>query len=184
MEQDLRRAAVDRAYRDHADDVYRVAYAIVHDPDGAMDVTQEAFARAFERWPPYDANRPLRPWLHGIAAHTALDALRRRRVRGLFQGGRVTEIAVHDPAAGGDPAGPFAQRQVIEEALATLKPMAHAALVVRHYDGYDYDQIATFLGTSAGNVGSVLSRAHASLRERIVARDAAEPAASPRRASR
>src|SRR4029077_7826772 len=94
MEPNLRRDAVDRAYRDHADDVYRVAYAIVRDPDAAMEATQDAFARAFERWHQYDTNRPLRPWLHGIVAHAALDSLRRRRVRDLFRGGRVTEIVV------------------------------------------------------------------------------------------
>ena len=186
MEADLRREAVDRAYRDHADDVYRVAYAIVRDPDAAMDVTQEAFARAFQRWAQYDANRPLRPWLHGIAAHAALDALRRRRMRDLLKGGTVTEITVGGSAPSGDPAGPFVQRQVIDEALATLKPMARAALVLRHYYGYDYEQIATFLGTSAGNVGSVLSRAHAQLRERLGATDTttATADAAPRRASR
>ena len=50
VENELRRQAIERAYREHADDVYRVAYAILRDPDAAMDVTQEAFARAFERW--------------------------------------------------------------------------------------------------------------------------------------
>ncbi len=185
MEAELRREAVDRAYRDHADDVYRVAYAIVRDPDGAMDVTQETFARAFQRWTQYDANRPLRPWLHGIAAHAALDALRTRRIRDVFRGGPVTEIPVRDAGPGADPAGAFAERQVIEDALAALRPMARAALVLRHYYGYDYDQIATFLRTSPGNVGSVLSRTHALLRERLGAPDAAATTgAVPRRATR
>ena len=57
----LRIDAIDRAYRDHAEDVYRVAYAILRDPDTAMDATQDAFAQAFRRWEQYDANRPLRP---------------------------------------------------------------------------------------------------------------------------
>ncbi len=80
-DEQLRVDAVERAYRDHADDVYRVAYAILRDPDGAMDATQDAFAQAFRRWEQYDSNRPVRPWLHGIVTHLALDAMRRRRVR-------------------------------------------------------------------------------------------------------
>src|SRR3954463_9246415 len=122
MELEIRRQAVDRASRDHVDDVYRVAYAIVRDPDTAMDATQETFARAFERWEQYDANRPLRPWLHGIAANAALDSLRRRRVRGLLNGGLFTQIEardarVHDPAIG------IARRKIVDAALASLKPM-------------------------------------------------------------
>src|SRR3954454_13559039 len=82
-ERDIRWQAVERAYRDHADDVYRVALAILRDPDSAVDVTQDTFARAFDRWDQYDANRSLRAWLHGIVSNAALDDLRRRRVRRL-----------------------------------------------------------------------------------------------------
>jgi RNA polymerase sigma-70 factor (ECF subfamily) len=183
MELELRRAAVERAYRDHADDVFRVAYAILRDTEAAMDATQDAFARAFERWAQYDANRPLRMWLHGIAANAALDALRRRRIRDLFRGGSVHEIVVE--AHGSDPAPDAARRQQVDEALGTLKPRARAALVLRHVYGYDYEQIAGFLGTSPGNVGSMLTRSHAVLRERLRAADEATDAiAAPVRASR
>ena len=185
MDVEPRRQAIERAYRDHAGDVYRIAYAIVRDPDAAMDVTQETFARAFERWHQYDANRPLRAWLHGIGAHASLDALRRGRVRAAGRSGPVAEIAM---AAGGqdsDPAVTVPGRQVIEAALGTLKPAARAAVVLRHYYGYDYEQIAALLGTRPGTVGSLLSRSHAVLRERLSAADDAAPnVAAKRRASR
>ena len=73
--------AAGQAYRDHANDVYRVAYGILRDPDEALDATHDTFARAWERWEQYDSQRPLRGWLHGIVVHLALDQLRRRRVR-------------------------------------------------------------------------------------------------------
>lgn len=172
---DLRRDAVDRAYRDHADDVYRVAYAILRDREAAVDATHDCFARAFERWDQYDDHRPLRAWLHGIVSHAALDDLRRRRVRRLA----VPQVAqLRSVSAGGawtvaaDPSTDVARRDLVEGALADLKPDARAALVLRHYYGYDYSEIAGFLGTSSGNVGSILSRAHAALRDRLATDDA------------
>src|SRR3954451_19522370 len=75
--------AIDQAYRDHAPDVYRVAYGILRDAAEAIDATHDAFARAWERWEQYDSQRPLRSWLHGIVVHQALDRLRRQRVRRL-----------------------------------------------------------------------------------------------------
>jgi RNA polymerase sigma-70 factor (ECF subfamily) len=107
----------------------------------------------------------LRAWLHGIAAHAALDALRRRRVRDDLRGGSVHELAL--AADTSDPATSHARRQEMASALGTLKPHPRAALVLRHVYGYDYEQVAAFLGTSPGNVGSLLTRAHASLRERL-----------------
>jgi RNA polymerase sigma-70 factor (ECF subfamily) len=59
------------------------------------------------------------------------------------------------------------RRGIVEDALATLRPQARAALILRHYYGYDYAQIGAFLGTGSGTVGSTLSRAHALLRERL-----------------
>jgi RNA polymerase sigma-70 factor, ECF subfamily len=171
MDQELRRQAVDRAYRDHAQDVYRVAYAILRESEAAVDATHDTFARAFERWEQYDTNRPLRGWLHGIVTHAALDAVRRRRVRQLALPvlGRIGELDLAGSGHGGDPAVEVVRRRIVDEGLAGLRPDARAAIVLRHYYGYDYAEIAGFLRTSPGNVGSILSRAHAVLRERLSA---------------
>jgi RNA polymerase sigma-70 factor (ECF subfamily) len=186
-DREIRWHAVERVYRDHADDVYRVALAILRDPDAAVDATHDTFARAFDRWHQYDENRPVRAWLHGIVSHAALDALRRRRVRTLALP-RIGEVRA-TPAAGtldSDPARHLADRDEVEGALAGPKPEARAALVLRHYYGYDYAEIGRFLRTSPGNVGSILSRSHATLRTRLAA-EAADPPTdlpAPRRAIR
>jgi RNA polymerase sigma-70 factor, ECF subfamily len=167
MDAILRDRAVDQAYRDHAPEVYRVAFGVLRDPDDALDATHDAFARAWERWEQYDSQRPLRAWLHGIVVHVALDRLRRRRVRALavpVLGGR----AIVDTASGhADIATDVARRQVVEDAMASLRPQARAIVVLRHYYGYDYAQIGGFLGLPSGTVGSTLSRAHAELRRRL-----------------
>src|SRR5689334_11256752 len=169
-DREARWKAVEGAYRDHADDVYRVAFAILRDPDAAVDVTHDTFARAFDRWHQYDTNRPLRAWLHGIVSHAALDALRRQRVRAIAVPaiGRIREASSPD-AGRGDPAQGLAERDLIATALAALRPDARAALVLRHAYGYDYADIARFLRTNPGNVGSILSRAHATLRTALSA---------------
>jgi RNA polymerase sigma-70 factor (ECF subfamily) len=165
MDAELRDRACDRAYRDHAPDVYRVVYSILRDPDEALDATHDAFARAWERWEQYDTQRPLRPWLHGIAVHIALDHLRRRRVRRLVR--PDPRGASVDAAAPGDLASEVVRRDVVDAAMATLRPESRAALILRHYYGYEYAQIGEFLGLAPGSVGAILSRAHAVLRQRL-----------------
>jgi RNA polymerase sigma-70 factor (ECF subfamily) len=169
MENERRDRAADQAYRDHATDVYRVAYGILRDPDEALDATHDTFARAWERWDQYDSQRPLRGWLHGIVVHLALDQLRRRRVRRLAipQLGRSPVAAIE--ASVGDAADDVARREIVEHALDGLKPAVRATLVLRHYYGYDYAQIGSMLGMSSGTVGSTLSRAHLAIRQRLEA---------------
>ena len=168
--------AADRAYRDHANDVYRVAYGILRDPDEALDATHDTFARAWERWDQYDSQRPLRGWLHGIVVHLALDQLRRRRVRRLALPaiGRTSVVAIDGSAP--DPADDVARRQLVDQALDGLRPEVRATLILRHYYGYDYAQIGTLLGISSGTVGSTLSRAHTAIRRRFEAQGMAVPA--------
>src|SRR4051812_15493851 len=162
MDARLRDRAVDQAYRDHAPEVYRVAYGILRDADEAVDATHDAFARAWERWEQYDSQRPLRAWLHGIVVHQALDRLRRQRVRRLAVPAlKAATLGQVGSGLSADPANDVVRRKVVEDALGTLRPQARAVLVLRHYYGYDYAQIGSYLGLNSGTVGSTLSRAHA-----------------------
>src|SRR3954453_18264139 len=115
--------AVDLAYRDPAPDVSRGAYAMLRDPDGAIDATHEAFARAWERWDQYDDRRPLRAWLHGIVVHEALDQLRRRGVRRVAANavGGISGNQQATPTSR-DVAREVAARTEVEQALGELKP--------------------------------------------------------------
>jgi RNA polymerase sigma-70 factor (ECF subfamily) len=133
-------------------------------------LTQETFVRAWDRWEQYDPQRPLRAWLHGIATHAALDHLRRDRVRRVA----LSALSRGEGTRVQHASGPGSSRlDALEEALAELPPRVRGALVLRHAYGYDYAAIAELLGTSAGNVGSMLSRAHGRLRERLIADDTA-----------
>lgn len=181
LQPEARLAAVDQAYRDHADDLYRVAFGILRDVDAAVEATQVAFARAFERWGQYDQRRPLLPWLHGIVVHEALDTLRRARVR------RVPVVTADGATGTTSPedevAGRVADRAALDAGLAQLKPAARATVLLHDLYGYDYAEIGRILGTSPGNVGSILTRAHARLRESLAATEASADssrAVSPR----
>ena len=169
MQSEARDRAADQAYRDHATDVYRVAYGILRDPDEALDTTHDTFARAWERWDQYDSQRPLRGWLHGIVVHLALDQLRRRRVRRLAipQLGRSPVASMETSTS--DASDDVARREIVDRALDGLKPTVRATLVLRHYYGYDYAQIGSMLGMTSGTVGSTLSRAHVAIRQRLEA---------------
>ena len=169
-----RREAVDRAYREYRADVYRVTYAILRDPGAAEDAMHDAFGRAFEHWHEYDPQRPLRPWLQAIATRRALDLLRGRKVRALAIPWLNAEARRREQVAG-DLAESLSLRDRLDREMDRISPRPRAALILRHYYGYPYAEIGELVGLSSGTVGSLISRAHAHLRDRLLAD--AEPGA-------
>lgn len=138
---------------------FRTALGIVRDTALAADVTQDAYAAAFQQRERFRGEAPGQAWLHRIVVNTALTAVRRRRPV-------VHELRIAE--AVGRVAGPdAADRMALLEALDELSPRHRAAVVLRYYHDYDYETIARILGTTTTNVGAMLTRARDRLRAEL-----------------
>jgi RNA polymerase sigma-70 factor (ECF subfamily) len=135
---------------------YRTAYGIVGDAAAAADIAQDAFVAAYRARDSFRGEAPARAWLVRIVVNTALSARRRASLRPLSFDDRVATVAA-----------PRSDRLELERALDTLSDRQRAAVVLRYYHGFDYAEIAHMLGTTSGNVGSMLSRALVALRAEL-----------------
>ncbi len=61
--------------------VFGLCYRMMNHQQDAEDVAQETFVRALRSMARFDARRPIRPWLLGIAANRCRTALARRSRR-------------------------------------------------------------------------------------------------------
>lgn len=136
---------------------YRTALGICRDAALAEEATQDAFLAAWRDRQRYRGDGPLDAWLLRIVVNSAITMLRRRRVR---RAEPLTEEVGQLAERIADPAESVAVRQVLD----ALDGRHRAAVVLRYYHDLDYASIATILGTSTGNVGSMLSRALARMR--------------------
>ena len=131
----------------------------------AEDVAQETFLRALRGVGGFDSDRPLRPWLLGIAANRCRTALSRRSRRPQ-PSETVAETA--DPRPGlADPddlAGELAR------ALDALRPEYRAAFTLFHEQGLPYDEIGRVLGRPVGTIKTWLHRARAEMAETLTRR--------------
>src|ERR687887_569473 len=157
-------AALGRLLSRHQQAAYNVAYRLLGSEADARDAVQEAFlltVRAVrgEGAPPRDIAR-FAPWLRRVATNAALGELRRRPS---FRPGPMDEIA--DPVSTGeygDPTRAAERREArgdVLRALLTLPDRQRAALTLREYEGFSYDEIAALLGVSRGAVERLLFRA-------------------------
>src|SRR5262245_11101855 len=77
-------AAFERAYREAWPAVFRFAVAWTNDLSAAEDITQEAFARLWQRRESFDWEQPAEPWLLVATRRLATDRFRRLRRIGRF----------------------------------------------------------------------------------------------------
>jgi RNA polymerase sigma-70 factor (ECF subfamily) len=162
------RAAFDRLMVIHMDRVYRVAWQVLHDRDDAMDATQEVFIRLHRALPTLGQVRSLQARLCRVCLNYCFDRK------------RSPDTAVHtlsdeewDGLRGDENAEPqwLAEHTElaidIRRAVDELSKMQRAAFILRHYEQLSVDEIGQALGCKAGTVKCHLSRATASLRDKL-----------------
>ena len=149
----------DRLYLTAYPRVYRTLAAILADPAEAEDCAQDAFVQAFQAWARWQPTAPAEAWIHRIAVNRAISYRRRARLR---QAGEILR-RLGRPSTGTDPAE-TATRPDLLSALRSIPPRLAAAIVLRHYHGYNNREIAAALGVSERTVGTRLKQAGERLR--------------------
>ena len=151
--------------------VYNLVGRLVQDSALAEDLTQDAFLKMFRGLGQYDASLRFSSWLFRIAHNTAIDHLRQRRL--LIATPRVDEDGeTIDPLAslpdlrGDSPEQAATRRQVgavLDRSIDTLRPEYQAAVVLRHHEDLDYEEIAEVMDLPLGTVKTYLHRARKEL---------------------
>lgn len=155
--------------RHHEPDVLRLCQRLLGGAPESEDACQESFARAHAALASYDPARPFRRWLLAIAAHCAIDALRRRS-----RESRWFDADAEDAGALADPGPSPLQHGIASElrrrllaAIEAQPDLYRAPLVLRYYADLDYGEIAEVLSVSRNQVATLLFRARARLRSAL-----------------
>jgi RNA polymerase sigma-70 factor (ECF subfamily) len=152
---------LEELYRSSRGDVYAYVATLLRDRAAAEDVTALTFERAFRRWRTFDRRRGAeRAWLFGIARNAALDELRRRR--------RLAALAVDPEDA--DAPGPddladiTLRRTTVRAALASLPARERELVALKFHAGLTNAELASVLGVTESNAGTLLHRTMDKLR--------------------
>lgn len=140
--------------------LFNATYRITHSHEDAVDATQSAFVKAYEKLNTFDFSHRFFSWIYRIALNEAFNLLQKRR--------HETELppevgpAPDDPAAEAEKAE---QGALVQRALMALAPQTRALLVLRHFQGLSYADLAEVLGIPERTVKSRLFSARQRLRE-------------------
>jgi RNA polymerase sigma-70 factor (ECF subfamily) len=148
---------------------------LVGDLELARELSQEAFIRAWSALARFDPRYRFSTWLFRIAHNLGIDQLRRRRLQtvSLYRtdlDGDEVEVVV--AALDKDPLGHLENRVLAEElhqVIDDLRPEYRELVLLRHFAGLSYQEIAEFKDMPLGTVKNKLFRAHSVLRKALAA---------------
>lgn len=146
--------------------------------EDALDLSQEAFVRAYRAIGRFDASRPFYPWFHQILRNLCLTRLARvSRMREVPLEDRHEALAetaalgARSPASEGsdsDPLGALERaelRRVVWEGIRSLPANDREILLLREFQDLTYTEIAAALEIPLGTVMSRLHGARGRLRQ-------------------
>ncbi|MFD3447469.1 RNA polymerase sigma factor [Microbacteriaceae bacterium 4G12] len=143
-------------------DVFRHAYAMVHDRMEAEDIAQEAFFKAYVSLAKLENEYAFVSWLTRIVANLCYDRLKKIQ-KDLHHQTDSEEMLLETSSS----IERSQQRLTIQEALQTLSVEHRTAIVLRDMQGYSYDEIAEILHIPVGTVKSRISIARTALRKEL-----------------
>ena len=138
---------------------YSAALGLVGSHDDAMDLSQEAFARAFRARMSLDPDRPFYAWLYTILRRLCFNFLRDRKTRARKLEAAAVWLADETGTFGENPlraAERSELRLVVAAAIDELPDRQREVLVLKEFEGLKYREIAELLGIPLGTVMSRL----------------------------
>ena len=152
--------------------VYNLCLRMVKNPDDALDLSQEAFNRAWRALEQYQLDAAFSTWLFRLTSNVCIDFLRKQKrqqhlsltVTGEEETGE--EFAVPDPTPGPEEQVIHNDRQAaVARAMAALPEDWRVVMQLRVVEQLSYEQIAGILDIKVGTVKSRLARARTQLRK-------------------
>jgi RNA polymerase sigma factor (sigma-70 family) len=142
--------------------IFGLCFRMLGHRHDAEDVMQETFVRALRGLPGFENERPLRPWLLGIAANRCRTALARRARRPAavattedWPDHRAGTIEVDDLAG------------ELQRALGRLRPDYRLVFALFHEQNLPYEEISRTMGRPVGTIKTWLHRARAELADHL-----------------
>ncbi len=155
-------AAFEELVARHRDKIYARALSMMRNEEEAIDLSQEAWIKAWQRLKQFQGEASFGTWVTRIVINLCLDQLRKQKRQ------RTESIEEIDEDSGGverqmpvvtvNPTAGLERRELrqrIDRALGQLSHEHRTVLVLHQFEEMEYKQIARTMGCS---IGTVMSR--------------------------
>ncbi len=147
----------------HADAVYRFIVKNLRDEEAAQDVVQDAFEKVWLKAEEIQFEKA-KSYLFTTAYRFMLERIRKQnRIIPLddFASQRIADTVKPEVDL----------KRILDEALARLPEIQRSVVMLRDYEGYNYEEIGMITGLNASQVKVYIFRARVSLKNYLVSKE-------------
>ncbi|MYK24467.1 sigma-70 family RNA polymerase sigma factor [Candidatus Poribacteria bacterium] len=167
-------AAFDTLFTRYQKRTYRLVQRFISNREDALDLTQDAFIRAYQGLGDFKSQCQFYSWLYRITVNLCIDFLRKKARSEVLlydsdESGELPMANIPDPRSE-SPAKAVENKELrthIRKAVRRLPPKQRQIFILRHWDGLSLKDIAAVVGRSDGTVKAHLLHAHRNLRKHL-----------------
>lgn len=148
--------------REYADNVYRFILKNLRDEEKARDIVQDAFEKMWKKVEEINFEKG-KSYLFTTAYRTMIDKIRREKKQGDFY--EAPEPSIKASQQYSD------LSDILQQALARLPKVQRSVVMLRDYEGYEYQEISEITALSLSQVKVYIYRARNSLKAYLVSVD-------------
>ena len=138
---------------------YYVALGFVHNQQDALDVSQDAFIKAFRKIKLFDTRMPFFPWFYRVLKNLCLDQLKRKN--------RMRAVPLDDVQVLSAEKDDRELKETLWKGIDKLPFEQKEIVILRYFQQLSYAEIAELIGRPVGTVMSSLFYAKKKLKEII-----------------
>jgi len=145
---------------------YFSALGLLGSHDGAMDVTQEAFIRAYRNYKSYNNEKKFFTWYYRILKNLCLNFIRDRKSKNETEYIEFKENE-HSQSKPGEAIENKELVEKLQEAIEELDFDDREVIILKEFEDYTYKEIAKILKIPVGSVMSRLFYARKKLADKL-----------------
>lgn len=127
---------------------YYIALGFVHNQQDALDVSQDAFIKAFRKINMFDTSKPFFPWFYRLLRNLCIDQLKRKH--------RMRVIPLEDVHVLAEEKEDRELKETLWKGIEKLSFEQREIVILRYFRQFSYAEIAELVGKPIGTVMSAL----------------------------
>jgi len=140
---------------EYQDELYRLAYHILHNRENAEDALQESLLRAYSNLWQLKQPKYFKTWMTKILMNTCFDIKRKQK----------TDLNIDDYKESIGKSEDMTTKVVMEKAIKELDEMNQQIIFLFYYENYSVKEISEVLNVSVMNAKQRLSRSRKMLKQ-------------------